>query len=192
MSTEPEFIKNLLKKYYDGSTSVDEELILKKYFSKDNVTDEFTVDKKLFSYLSEMNGSVNFNSNLEKKLIRIIDFREKNERKNYFIHNRFIYGSIAAGIAMLITCYLLIYQQQHQLKLKDSYKDSKLAYIEVKRSLYYISERLNKGTEPLKRISDIDKGFSHLSAISYLGSGLNGLDLIPKYYDNSKIEKNKK
>ncbi len=182
-------IKDLLKKYYEGNTSLDEENSLKESFSKLDVTTENYVDKELLCFFKIKDSDLESNQNFEEKLIKLIDNQERRPKVVPYLYQ---FLTMAASIAIIITCFLVIYQQAHKFKLKDTYKDPQLAYLEAKRSLYYISERLNKGTRPLNEISKMEKGVSHLSSISYLNAEMKKLEIVSKYYDHTTLEKNKK
>ena len=46
-------MKELLEKYYNGTSSLQEEEALKKYFQEKQVEDEFLLDKKIFDFFEQ-------------------------------------------------------------------------------------------------------------------------------------------
>src|SRR5689334_8325966 len=122
MNMELKTIKDLLEKYYDGATSIEEERIIKEYMRRSDVPAELALDKELFCFLSEGENGDMLNSDIEKKVTQLIDLEEKKERKQRFIGFGLKIATIAASISVIIICYLFIYQQLHELKLKDSYR----------------------------------------------------------------------
>jgi len=98
-------------------------------------------------------------------------------------------ASIAAGFAILVVCYLFISKQVNENKIKDTYSNPQLAYAEMKRTLLYLSEKLNKGTKPLSQVGKLNQGMETFSSFSSFGSGLKQLELVSKYYDQPNNEK---
>lgn len=182
-------IKILLEKYYEGLTSIEEEYALRNFFAQQNVPDEMASDRELFSHLDTESKIIPVSSQLPDKLESWIDRRNKNEQKTRYIRLGYKLASIAAGIAILVVCYLFVNQNQKKLVSEDTYSDPQLAYAEVKRTLLYISEKLNKGTKPLSNVSRLNRGVEELSSFSSFGSGLKQLELVSKYYEQTNNAK---
>jgi hypothetical protein len=186
-------IKTLLEKYYDGLTSSEEDQALRNIFCRQRVPDELAADREFFLYLDSQKKIVPMNRGLQKKLASQIDSWNKKERRVRYIHLGYKFASIAAVIAILIVSYLIIKppENKHVITVyeKDTYADPKLAYAEVKRTLLYISEKLNKGTKPLSHVSRLNEAMEEFSSFSSFGSGLKQLELISKYYDQTDNRK---
>jgi hypothetical protein len=183
-------IKKLLEKYYEGSTSLEEENQLKKYFQNNEVPDELQADRELFAYVQKESSAFAISVGLEEKLAGWVDSQEQKEGKYRRMFFYLKIASIAAGIAIMIISYIAIDRFNSKKLANDTYKDPQLAYAEVKRTLLYISEQLNRGTRPLASVSKINEGMQGLSAFSSFGSGLKELELVSKYYDESNTENN--
>jgi hypothetical protein len=183
-------IKKLLEKYYEGSASLEEEKHLRIYFQNHEVPDELSADKELFAHVQHEISTVPVSFGLEEKLSVWVDQQEqvdhKSKRKLFILK----ISSIAAGVALLVFSYITVDQYNKKKLSKDTFKDPQMAYAEVKRTLLYISEQLNRGTRPLSNVSKINEGMVGMSAFSSFGSGLKELELVSKYYDESKSENN--
>lgn len=189
---EPDQIKKLLEKYYDGVASQRDEQLLRNYFLNNNVPPELLADKELFTFVQTEASSVPQPVGLEQKLENWVNQQEHTELKSRRSIKIYRFASIAAGLAILATTYFGV-QQYHKQKLsKDTYKDPQVAYNEVKRTLLYISEQLNRGTKPLTNVSKINDGINGLSAFSSFGSGLKELELVSKYYESNNENNNTK
>jgi hypothetical protein len=179
-------IRKLLEKYYDGATSPAEDNQLIAYFRNNEVPDDLKVDQELFLYASHEKNVVPHSDNLEDRLITLIDneAKKENRRANTFLLYKI--SSIAAGIAIIVVIWLAVFNKKDEPKLADTYQDPKLAYEQVKRTLMYISQNLNTGTEKLSHVSKLNQGFSGLSAFSSFNSGMKDLELVSKYYNENK------
>jgi hypothetical protein len=184
-------VKVLLEKYYEGSTSLEEEKKLRDYFRNYTVPEELACDKELFLFSSGETETIPMSAGLEQKLEQLIDRQHKGETKTKQIQLWYKVASIAAGLAILLVCYLFISKEGHENKMKDTYTDPQIAYAQVKQTLLYISETLNKGTKPLSQVSKLNQGMEQFSTFSSFGSGLKQLDMVSKYYDQTNNENNK-
>ena len=188
---ELKIIKVLLEKFYEGSTSLEEEKNLRDYFRNSSVPDELACDKELFLFSSGETETIPVSSGLEQKLELLIDRQDKVETKTKQIRLWYKIASVAAGLAILLVCYLFISKEGQVNKMKDTYTDPQIAYAQVKQTLLYISETLNKGTKPLAQVSKLNQGMEQFSSFSSFGSGLKQLDMVSKYYDQTNNENNK-
>ena len=181
-------IKKLLDKYYEGLTSLDEEEYLREYFRNHAVPDDLQADKELFFYSDSQIKDIPESEGLEMKLHQAIDGEIHKEAKKKSRQILFRIASIAAGIAILAASYFLVMNSRQSNRIKDTYSNPNLAYQEVKNTLLYISENLNRGTRPLQQVNKINQGVAEFSALSSLSAGFKDLQLVTKYYDSTKIE----
>jgi len=188
---ELEKVKILLEKYYEGSTSLEEDTILRNYFRNHKVPDELVFDKELFFFTSGEAETLPMSTGLQQKLEQMIDRQEDGESSAQKVRLWYKIASIAAGIAIVFVSYLFISKEGHENKPKDTYTNPQIAYAQVKQTLMYISEKLNKGTKPLSQVSKLNQGMEQFSTFSSFGSGLKQLDMVSKYYDQANNENNK-
>jgi hypothetical protein len=174
-----EYIRELLDKYLEGNTSVEEEKKLRHFFSQEDIPREFETEALWFNRISAQMESRDKISSLENELSQWVD---KQERKEKNIRLRSWIISIAAGFAILVSISLFLKYKQTDT-LKDTYEDPRIAYLEAQKVLMYVSETLNKGTEKLEPVSNIEKGSNEMSIFSTFGSGLKNLELMSKYQE---------
>lgn len=185
-------IKQLLEKYYEGITTIEEEQILKDYFQHQSVPAELEADKELFAYVASEAKTIPVSSQLEQKLSNWIDKQEVTKKKVKMISWSYRAAGIAACIAVVAVAYFTQVKPKKEFaNYQDTYDNPKLAYAEAKRALLYISQKLNKGTEPLSHVSKLNTGMDELSSISSLHDGLEQLELVSKYYNTSENENKK-
>ena len=148
-------VKELLDKYWEGETSLEEERELSSYFVSSQVTDEFAPFIPLFAFFEEgrhirMEGSV-VQPPMEEIKGKVINIR-------WLI-------SIAASIAVFLAVFFInkkiSTEQSVQYAFEDTYHTPEEAYAEVKKALLYVSTKMNKGVstaaESLEKMEPLDK-----------------------------------
>ena len=135
-------IKNLLEKYFDGSTSVQEENDLKFYFSRNYVHQDFSKYQDVFNYYQS-----------EEKLVTNQEFLLKNKAKNK------IWFSIAASLLLIASLSTLLYNKKiaRQNEGLGTYQNPEIAFKETQKALRMISQNVNLGVESLAFINEYQK-----------------------------------
>ncbi len=119
-------IENLLEKYDNATTSLQEEAALKDYFSSDEVAPHLIEYKALFTY---------FNDSKEERYTKTIPLKRK--------QTNFWWLSVAASVVLMISVYVMNtgvdqITPQERLEAEQALKDTKQAF-------QLISQNLNKG-----------------------------------------------
>ncbi len=165
-------LKELLSRYYKGDCSDSEEQLLRYYFLSDSVAEEFKADQELFSALHQEKSSsypdISFESLIDDSLK--IDNSIVSQRKRS--HYNSIFLRIAAGFIILLGCaailYLTINPGMNSKTTSDTYSDPKIAYIEAKKALQYVSVKMNHGTEKLQKLETFNEGMDKMNALSII------------------------
>jgi hypothetical protein len=182
-------IKKLLDKFYEGETSLEEENLLKNFFKSSSIPEYMAADKEFFVQMDTEQNKIPENNNLLDHLHKTINLQVKREKYGHRLNLFYKISSIAAGLAIFVLTYMvIIHKDQKQLK-NDTYKDPKLAYEQVKRTLVYLSQNLNHGTQPLENVNKLNQGMLEFSSFSSFSSGIKDLELIGKYYNKSQDSK---
>jgi hypothetical protein len=147
-----EKLKEILKKYYKGETSGEEEAELRKYFSGDDILEGYEAEKEIFSHYSRSEFIPVPSRDFESRIIKAVDDIENNQRNRSLRKRSIAILSVAASILILIGSYFIFF---HQPETEDTFSDPQLAYAETMRILYDVSVKLNKGTEALKPLGKI-------------------------------------
>jgi hypothetical protein len=189
-----ELLKKLLEKYYNGDTSVEDELSLKEYFSGEDVLPGYEAEKEIFRLYAVSAAMAAPDDELEDRIKSSIDHLEEPPLQKTRKISRYTAMSIAAGLLILAASYFML---KHHAEPKDTYSDPRLAYTETMKILNEVSVKLNKATEGLKGINKIEKATrSSLGSIekstSRISENLRPLGLIYKLSDvNHKTLNNK-
>ena len=125
--------------------------------------------------------------NLHQRLEGMID--EKATRSiSVFSQWRYYWISGAAAVILVVLALFMDSQIKKRPSFQatgDTFEDPYLAYAEAKRVLYYVSEKMNTGREPLQNIEKLESGKQFVQPVFSFGNGLQKLE----YF--STIEKTK-
>jgi hypothetical protein len=180
-------IEALLEKYYRGGTNTAEEGILREFFASAEVPEHLAADAELFGFFriqqeSELPGD------LQNRLEGLIEEKTLRSIPAFFKWRYYWISAAAAVILILLALFM-----DHQIKnrpsfqaARDTYEDPYLAYAEAKRVLYFVSDKMNTGREPLQNIKKIESGKQFMQPVFSIGNGLQKLE----YF--STIDKTKK
>ena len=165
-------LKELLSRYYKGDCSDSEEQLLRYYFLSDSVSEEFKADQELFSALhnekSFLPGELSFDSLIDESLKADSSFVPV--RKITF--HKSIYFRVAAGFLIIAACtailYVSLYPGMSRKATSDTYTDPKIAYLEAKKALQYVSVKMNHGTEKLQKLETFNDGIDKMNSLSII------------------------
>jgi len=179
-------IRKMLDRFYAGETTLEEERVLQEYFSGESIPEELLPERDLFRSLEPAMNHVAVPENLNGKILGVIDQLEKKEVRTRRI-SVYALSGLAAGLLVVIALYTGYFKsgQSRQIasqELTDTYDNPADAYEEAKKTLAYVSSKLNTGTseleyvkqvtkttsDPLKSLSKINKGSKELSLLGQL------------------------
>lgn len=140
-------IKHLLQRFYDGTSTVEEEQRLCDYFcNADNVPKELETDKKMFRHLSECNAKVMPSEDFKQRLLSALDAHTKRSKIRW---KRFT--AVAASVAILVGIGITFYIKSNRNPYEVT--DPQLAYAITQEALLNASEKLNKVDRQLEKVS---------------------------------------
>jgi hypothetical protein len=144
---EREKTEELLRKYYDGLTSSEEEARLRELLDASGTDDVFASDRILLSAgrTGVPEPSVEFMRNLEAVTRHGEHPGVRSRPYRYAL-------SVAAGIALLVGSYF-IFSTVAASEPDDTFSDPELAMAEVRNILLNVSQNMNTGTGALNTIS---------------------------------------
>ena len=179
-------IRKLLDRFYQGETTLEEEKILQDYFSSASVPEELMPDRDLFRTIEPASQNISVPDGLNQKILNVIDQQARKVVKTRRI-SMFTLSGLAAGLLVVIALYTGFFSKGQPARLashqmSDTYDDPQDAYEEARRTLAFVSAKLNTGTselvhvkkisktasDPLKSLSKINKGSKELSLLGQL------------------------
>ncbi len=144
-------LEQLLEKYWNCETSLEEEKQLRGYFQGE-VPESLKETADLFRYFETQQansvGGVDFDVAVIKKIKH-----QKPEGKSVSMF--FNYARIAAGLIVVVTATYFVRQEVRKAyppEIVDTYSDPKLALEETKKALMMISKGFNKAQKEAGKI----------------------------------------
>jgi hypothetical protein len=182
-------IRQLLIKYYDGNTTLQEERILREYFAGEHKIDaEWIPLKKQFDLFDTGRLPAYDAVALESKIMNHI---ASHEQQIPPLSRRLPLSKLlmAASLALMIGISALLIFQSKRQSFEDTYTDPQLAYLETQKTLLLISQKINKGIEPLSNVSKINTGADQLKNLGKLDESLEMLNLVSLINQSSNLKK---
>lgn len=147
-------IKELVKKYWDCETSLEEEQQLRNYFRGNEIPESLRETASLFRYFDgqkKKSVAPQFESTVVKELKNL-----KSPEKGKVI--RFVRNTlrIAAGVAVLLASIYFVRQEirkDNPIAVEDTYDDPHKAFEETKKALLMISKGFGTAEQQAKKIN---------------------------------------
>ena len=160
-------IENLLDKYYEGLTSLEEELVLREFFHSESVPPHLLTQAKQFHYYKiaaaeeiadPLFDEKFFNRIKEKPVIKLNPIRK---------HLYYISG-IAAGILLLIGLIFTLRDNLPYNKTNGNkdITDPELAFTQTCDILALVSVNFNKGMDKMQYLGQFEKAMQKTQMIS--------------------------
>jgi hypothetical protein len=128
-----------VSKYFDGATTIAEQIELKKYFSSSDVAANLLQYKPLFVYLS-----VNANQEFEKALPTL-------QHKRYPVKWLSIAASVVVLLGIGIYAFNNLYESKSNTEL-GTFDDPQVAFEETQKALALLSNHVNTGIESVRYV----------------------------------------
>ncbi|MCB2196115.1 MAG: hypothetical protein KQH79_09645 [Bacteroidetes bacterium] len=189
---DPKKIRDLLEKYYNGESTLEEESLLREYFLNEPVDQEFIADQDIFLYQDQETNHTEDIPDISEEL-----WHELQNKSTHKVNSNnkigYFYLRIAASIIIIIGSFFLIknqvFNKNTEIQFTDTYDNPDLAYQQAKETLLYVSEMLNTGKDHLEPIKKIEEGTQPLSKLTSFNKGLNELKPITEYTKADKYFK---
>jgi hypothetical protein len=157
-------IKKLLEKFYEGETTLAEEQQLQEFFARDDIPAGMKVFRDQFRYFSAQKEVSLTDREFDRRVMEdIMPQKPASLMADRRFRIRVVIG-IAAVILLLVGIFTVF--DRYSRKIEDSYKDPKVAYIEARKIMLFVSNRLNKGTEQLDKVAKFQTGMNQLKEVS--------------------------
>ena len=159
-------IEFLLKRYFDGETTLDEEEQLRTFFCSEEVPDRFLQYREMFSYFSR-EARVEMSKEPSVREGMFTEHRSEEVKAvpvRSLVRNRMIFVmGIAAGILLLVGLYFTLHRDilDRQIRMgRDA--ELELAYTNVRQTLLTVSTNLNVGLRQAEKLKAVDKAMKEL------------------------------
>lgn len=166
-------IDEILNRYMEGESTLEEEALLKQYFSQPGLPAEHIEMKELFNYFIDAQRETTPPFDVSTDLNLLIENEWKKETRSRFSRAAKWIGSAAAVLVLSFGIYQ--YMDKPEPAIKDTYKDPQMAYIETKRVLLLVSKTMNRNTANLKYLEKVDESFNHLQKVAEIDKIVNSV-----------------
>ncbi|MCK5067089.1 MAG: hypothetical protein KAR16_06615 [Bacteroidales bacterium] len=183
-------IRKLLNRFYQGETTLEEEKRLQEYFSSTTVPEEFIPDRDLFRSMKSGNEAIHVPVDLNQKILAGIDREERKMTRTRRI-SVFSLSGLAAGLLVVIALYTGYFRNDNspRLAMTDTFENPQDAYEEARRTLAFVSAKLNTGTGELQHVQQVSKIASDpLKSLSKINKGSRELSLLGQIQRINDIE----
>jgi len=146
-------IEQLLEKYWNAETSLEEEQELHQFFQGNNVPEKLKETAALFRYFGEEKGRT-LNENFDAAVTKQITQRQGG--KIVSMTNWFQIARVAAGVAVVVAAVYLIGHEVRKSspnEITDTESDPKLAFEQTKKALLMISKNFGKAQQEASKIN---------------------------------------
>ena len=166
----------LLEKYWQTETSLEEEKELKDLIKSAPEEEDLQEVKALFEHF-ELEASHELDESFDESILGMIS--EEKETKVISMSGSFKrYASIAAAIVVMFVSGYLFVQQQNQYTSEDTFDTPEEAYAELKKQLLMVSNYMNKGNSAINELTNLGKVETGLQDFAKMGSASEGLELL--------------
>jgi hypothetical protein len=149
-----EELKRLLEKYYNGTSTDEDEKTLRAWFTENIAPEGYEAEKEIFSYYVEDGKAHEPSDGFEARIIKAIDDSDrvslKAKARKLFLPAL----SAAAGLLILAGSYFFFV---HSPGNGDTFTDPEIAYAETMKILMDVSSQMNQGTRSLKTVGRINE-----------------------------------
>jgi len=146
-------LQQLLQKYWDGNTTLEEEQLLRDYFQSAAVPDELRDVASMFQYFNQAKKNSLNDITFDRTLIDKVTTKPKSGRVRNLVFNSM---RIAAGVVVVMAATWFIKKEIRQStpqEVVDTYDDPKLAFEETKKALLMISKSFGTAEEQARKIN---------------------------------------
>ncbi len=143
-------LEQLLEKYWNCETTLEEELELRAYFQRNDVPDNLLETAALFRYFENEKSkalSESFNEVVTKQI------KKRQGGKLVSMVSWVQMARVAAGIVVVVVAGYFIRQEVRKQYPEDTYSDPKLAFEETKKALMMISKSFGKAKQEASKIN---------------------------------------
>lgn len=166
-------IEEILNRYLEGESTLEEETMLKKYFSRTDLPDDQREMKDLFMYFNTARVESKPDFDVSDHLNSIIENEWKKDTQNRF--RRILTWAGSAAAVLVLSFGIFQYMNKPKAVIKDTYQDPKQAYLETKRALLLVSRTMNHNTARLKYLAKVDQSFNQMKKVAEIDKVINSV-----------------
>ncbi|MEM9676373.1 MAG: hypothetical protein AAF992_27525 [Bacteroidota bacterium] len=153
-------IRELVEKYWEGNTTLEEEAQLRDYFNREEAPADLKKEAALFRYYQSHTQFRTLDEQFDDTLTQRI---ERKEAKQRWLTFRPVLR-IAAIIVLVVLAAVLFKAEWNSpatetgsVAVEDTYEDPRLAYEQTKEALLLVSSLMNEGTQHMVNLENFSE-----------------------------------
>lgn len=179
-------IRELVEKYFEGNTSLNEERLLREFLASGKEIDEELYPLRKQLELFNTCHKISFDAQkLETEILSRITGAEPAIPARKIAFQRWL---VAASIILVVFTGIILFKNKDSA-IKDTYSDPQLAYVETQKALMLVSQKMNKGMDPLSNINKINTSTQQLNNLDKMDRSLEMLYLVSFINQSSNLKK---
>ena len=145
-------IEQLLEKYWNCETSLEEEKQLREYFHGEGIPGQWKETSELFRYFEHQRHQPLTGQAFETEVLRKIRHEQPKGKLVWMFSRNVI--RVAAGLVVVVAATFLVRQEiRKSYPPEDTFSDPKMAFEETKKALMMISKGFGKGQKEASKIN---------------------------------------
>jgi len=178
---QPQELNQLIEKYYEGLTSLEEERQLLEWLRNSPDGDAYADVLTQLELMLQLNTDIKTDPGFDQQIIAALQVDQP-------MKNRWLQTSRLTGIAATVLVFLAVWIGSELLKPTEVYgtiNDPKLAFNETTRILDKVSGELNKGLKPAQQSTEkLVKGLEKVEKAIEKSNQLNEVNKASQYLNS--------
>lgn len=156
-------INQLIEKYFEGLTTLEEEALLREYFEQEEIPEEWQSIRPLFKHYKNVSlADKSFEATFDKQLAN-----QKSEIKKTFL------WPIVAAVAAISILFFSLIDFNQTTKIEDTFSDPAEAYAQATKALQFMGVKLSDGMSPtVKAGNKLDQGIAQIERLRWINTGI--------------------
>ncbi|MBK5280105.1 MAG: hypothetical protein JJE09_14700 [Bacteroidia bacterium] len=149
---ESKQIEQLLEKYWNAETSLEEEQQLRDFFRSESIPEGMKETAELFRYFDHQKKVQLTEPSFDGNVVRKISANRPAAKS---VKMYFNYARIAAGLVVVVAATYFVGQEvrkSYPAEVTDTYSDPKLAFEETKKAFMMLSKGFGKARQESQKI----------------------------------------
>lgn len=147
------YIEQLIERYWEGCSTLEEEKILHTFFNQKEVPDELKIYQPIFSDEQAHAMRAELSDDFEQRMLKLVEQDNSKQQRGICIKERLLPLMRAAAIVVIVLSVgnlvnrsMVAQQEEEDINYagyRDTFSDPEVAYDKVENALELVSEGMN-------------------------------------------------
>ena len=156
-------ISQLIEKYFEGLTTLEEEALLREYFEQEEIPEEWQSIRPLFKHKRDVSlADKSFEATFDKQLAN-----QKSENNKTFL------WPVVAAVAAIAILFFSLFDFNRSSGFEDTFNDPTEAYAQATKALQFVGIKLSDGMSPTVMAGKkLDQGITQIERLRWINTGI--------------------